>query len=77
MDQVIDHLAQLRQTLEESEQEDLTDWIRRAVKERESWLAKRERADWEALERGRSQVSSTGMLGNLFGFDPNRRGKRD
>lgn len=77
LDQIIDRLTQLRQTIEESEQENLTDWIRRAVKERESWLAKREQADWEAVERGRSHVSSTGMLGNLFGFDPNRRGKRE
>jgi prephenate dehydrogenase len=75
LEQLINQLEELRQALAESEQEALSASIDRALKEHGSWLAKRERADWGAEEVGRSQISSTGMIGNLFGFDPNR-GKR-
>lgn len=72
LDQFINQLQELRGAIDEGEEQGLTKAIERAINERRAWLAKRERADWEGDELGRSQVSSTGMLGNLFGFDPSK-----
>lgn len=72
-----DVLSGLSQLLQEEDAPGLEELVSAALQARSTWLANRKKADWQAVELGEQTVGSTGLLGNLFGFDRSRRPGRD
>jgi prephenate dehydrogenase len=72
LQEIVKEIERLQDLLAEGDEEELAAYLGEALAAHEGWLAKRKRADWEGEELSRAQISGTGMLGNLFGFDPTR-----
>ena len=73
VDGLIAELSEFRRLMDEDEADAIEERLEVALAAHETWLAKRRRADWRGDEIARGKISSTGVIGNLFGFDPSRK----
>jgi prephenate dehydrogenase len=76
LEAISQELETLRGLLTDGDEDHLAEYVSQALVAHERWLARRERADWEGDELARAKISGGSLIGNLFGFDPNR-GKRN
>ena len=74
---LIAELSAFKDLMAEEEAEEIQTRLEAALAAHETWLAKRRRADWRGDEISGSKITGTGVIGNLFGFDPSRKRGRD
>lgn len=77
LDYLIRDLQRLKSWVEQDEEEALAAELDESLKAYSRWLSRRSRSDWRGEAMAPAEANRTGLIGDLLGFDPLRRRKKD